>query len=275
MSKLIKTSLKLTKYKPLVKKQIGLRKSAGRNNLGRITVRHQGGGVKRSYRLIDWSRKADSGIVTNLEYDPNRTSYIAKLTYMNSSENQDLKHSYILAPKGLKIFDKLQTILNDQTNFVLRVGDVSKLINFEVGDFVHCVEAVPGQGAIYARAAGTFCQVLQSSKVNYVKLKLPSGSQKLFPSTAKATLGILGREYLFQENLEKAGRNRWKNKRPTVRGVAMNPVDHPHGGGQGKTKGGRPSVSFKSRITKGQPTRSPRKKNILILSPRKSKKKNV
>lgn len=272
MGKFIENSLKLSKYKPLIKKVRGLRKKAGRNNHGRITVRHQGGGVKQTYRQIDWARNLTGGIVTNLEYDPNRSTYIAKLTYPKNETVDNEAHSYILAPKGLKVFDKLQTILDDRTNFVLRTGDVSKLSNFEVGDFIHCVEAVPGQGAMYARSAGTFCQVLQTS-TKYVLLKLPSGSKKLFSPSARATLGILGRENLYQRNLEKAGRNRWLNKRPSVRGVAMNPVDHPHGGGQGKTKGGRPSVTPNARPTKGQPTRSPRKKNPLILEPRVNKKK--
>ena len=261
--------MKLTKYKPIRQKSVGLVKKAGRNNLGRITVRHQGGGVKQSYRNIDWSRSLSGGVVTNLEYDPNRSAYLAKLTY--PEEGKQLKsggHSYILAPKGLKVFDTLQTILDNRKNFLLRTGDVSVLANFEVGDFVHCVEAIPNQGAIYARSAGTFCQVLQSANTNYVKLKLPSGSQRLFSPLSKATYGILGREEHNLRIIGKAGRNRWLNIRPTVRGVAMNPVDHPHGGGQGKTKGGRPSVTPNSRPTKGQFTRSPRKKNNLILTTR-------
>ena len=263
--------MKLAKYKPIRKKVIGLVKKAGRNNLGRITVRHQGGGVKQAYREIDWSRNLSGGIVTNLEYDPNRSTYLAKLTY--PEQEKDFKnsggHSYILAPKGLKVFDTLQTIVDERTNYLLRTGDVSTLSKFEVGDFIHCVEAIPNQGALYARSAGTYCQILQSATSKYVRLKLPSGSQRLFSPLAKATYGILGREEHNQRNLEKAGRNRWLNIRPTVRGVAMNPVDHPHGGGQGKTKGGRPSVTPNSRPTKGQPTRSPRKKNPLILEVRK------
>ena len=271
MAKFFEGTMKLAKHKSIRQKTVGLVKKAGRNNLGRITVRHQGGGVKQAYRFIDWSRTLTGGVVTNLEYDPNRSTYLARLTYPEE-EQQNKKsggHSYILAPKGLKVFDTLQTILDNRKNFLLRTGDVSVLANFEVGDFIHCVEAIPNQGALYARSAGTFCQVLQSASTKYVKLKLPSGSQRLFSPLSKATYGILGREEHNQRNIEKAGRNRWLNIRPTVRGVAMNPVDHPHGGGQGKTKGGRPSVTPGSRPTKGQPTRSPRKKNNLILTPRK------
>lgn len=270
MLKSFESTLKLARNKPIRSKLKGISRKAGRNNLGRITVRHQGGGVKQSYRIIDWARTLSDGVVTNLEYDPNRSIYLARLTY--PEKEKDLKksggHSYILAPKGLKVFDRLQVISKDTKNFLLRTGDVSPLSKFEFGDFVHCVEAIPNQGALYARSAGTFCQVLQVSSTDFVKLKLPSGSHRLFSPLAKATYGILSNEYHNLRNIEKAGRSRWLNKRPSVRGVAMNPIDHPHGGGQGKTKGGRPSVTPNSWPTKGQPTRSARKKNSLILTPR-------
>jgi len=145
------------------------------------------------------------GIVTNFEYDPNRSALLAKLTSLDRSESG--AHSYILAPKGLKIFDVLQTVESKRTNLFLRPGDNSVLSNFEIGDFIHSVEALVGQGGIYARSAGTFCQVLEST-TTYVKLRLPSGSQRLFSPELKATLGILGREDHNLRNLEKAGRSR-------------------------------------------------------------------
>ena len=261
---------KLTKFKPLLKNlQHNVRKG-GRNNFGRITVRHQGGGVKQFHRILDLRRTFTNGIVTNFEYDPNRSAFLAKLTSINNDGSESGAHAYILAPKGLKIFEILQIIETKRINLFLRPGDCSIISNFEIGDFINTVEAIPGQGGIYARSAGTLCQILDST-FSFVKLKLPSGSQRLFSSKLKATLGILARESYNLRNLGKAGRSRWMNKRPSVRGVAMNPIDHPHGGGQGKTKGGRPSVTFNSRPTKGQPTRNPRKKNSLILTIRKKK----
>ena len=257
----------LAKQRPLKNQTKGSNHSSGRNHHGRLTVRHQGGGVKQLYRNIDWFRQHNNGMVVNFEYDPNRSARLAKLAFIDNKKKKDESYSfgYILAVKGMKIFDKLQTINDRKRNVFLRPGDASVLGNFETGDFLNCVEAIPGRGALFARSAGTFCQVLQSSATDYVKLRLPSGEQRLFSSTAKATLGVIANEDHGQINLKKAGRSRWLNKRPSVRGVAMNPVDHPHGGGQGKTKGGRPSVTPKSRPTKGQPTRSPRKKNSLIL----------
>ena len=151
-------------------------------------------------------RTQSGGVVTNLEYDPNRSAVLARLTYPEQHKNSG--HSYILAPKGLKVFDTLQTILDNRKNFFLRTGDVSVLANFEVGDFVHCVEAIPNQGALYARSAGTFCQVLQSASTDYVKLRLPSGSHRLFSPMAKGTFGVLGKEDHSQRILGKAGRSR-------------------------------------------------------------------
>ena len=147
------------------------------------------------------------------------------------------------------------------------------LINFEFGDLLHSLENVPNNKTIYARAAGTFCQVLQHSSLKYAKIRLPSGSQRLISLRAKGTLGVVSNENHNQRIIGKAGRSRWLNIRPTVRGVAMNPVDHPHGGGQGKTKGGRPSVTPASWPTKGQPTRNKRKQSNFIISKRKIKHK--
>jgi large subunit ribosomal protein L2 len=197
---------KLTKYKPLLKNVRGLLRKGGRNNLGQITVRHQGGGVKQKYRKIDFRRTFKNGIVTNFEYDPNRSAFLAKLTSIDTETN-NTHHAYILAPKGLKIFEILQTVDSKRINLFLRPGDCSILSNFEIGDFVNTVEATKNQDGIYSRSAGTFCQILESTAF-YVKLRLPSGSQKLFSPQLKATLGILARENYNLRNLGKAGRSR-------------------------------------------------------------------
>jgi len=246
-------------------------KKAGRNNTGKITVRHQGGGEKQFYRHINWSRQESSGIIANFEYDPNRSALLAKLYH--PEEKNNLQTSYILAPKGLKIFDKVTKYTSLTKNIALLPGDCTLIGNFEAGDFIHAVENVPNSVPIFARSAGTYCQILQHDSKDYAKIRLPSGSQRLIPVTARATLGVIANEEHNLKVLAKAGRSRWLNRRPSVRGVAMNPVDHPHGGGQGKTKGGRPSVTPYSLPTKGQPTKNPRKKNSLILSPRKIKRK--
>lgn len=239
--------------------------------MGRITVRHQGGGAKQFYRHINWSRTETSGIITNFEYDPNRSAILAKL--YNPEEKNSLQTSYILAPKGLKIFDKVTKYDSLTKNIALLPGDCTLIGNFEAGDFIHAVENTPNTRPIFARSAGTYCQVLQHDSKDYVKIRLPSGSQRLIPVNAQATLGVLANEEHSFKVLKKAGRSRWLNRRPSVRGVAMNPIDHPHGGGQGKTKGGRPSVTPFSLPTKGQPTKNPRKRNKLILTMRKSKRK--
>lgn len=266
--------MKFSKYKPSWKQLTALKHFAGRNNLGRITVRHQGGGHKQRYRLIDWTRNSTTGLVTNFEYDPNRSAFLAKLYHTDNNSKQTIKKSfsYILAPKGLKIFDKLTCVTTRAKNLLLKTGDSAILANFEFGDLLHNIEHVPGRGGLFARAAGTFCQVLQNTSNTHVAVRLPSGSHRLIPLEAKGTLGVVANEEHIHKNLQKAGRARWLNRRPTVRGVAMNPVDHPHGGGQGKTKGGRPSVTPFSWPTKGQPTRNPRKNKKLILAPRKKNK---
>lgn len=272
-----------TKFKTSKNLLIAKKKYGGRNNLGRITVHHQGGGVKQFYRIINWSRKEHFGFIANFEYDPNRTTKLAKLYHLEknfllSNIKSKLKEpklliSYILAPKGLKIFDKIRTFIGRMDGGLLLPGDCAELQNFEAGDFVHAVENIPNKIPLFARAAGTYCQILQYSSKIYIKVRLPSGSQRLISKYAYATAGTLSNEKHYKKNLKKAGRSRWLNKRPSVRGVAMNPVDHPHGGGQGKTKGGRPSVTPWSLPTKGQPTRNIRKVNELILTVRKRKKR--
>lgn len=263
--------MKFSKYKPSYKQLTTLKHFAGRNNLGRITVRHQGGGHKQRYRLIDWTREHQTGIVMNFEYDPNRSAFLTKLYHPDTTTSNKKSFSYILAPKGLKIFDKLHCITTRTKNLLLKTGDASILANFEFGDLLHNIEQTPGNGGLFARSAGTFCQVLQNTSNTHIAVRLPSGSQRWLPLNAKGTLGVVANEDHIHKNLQKAGRSRWLNRRPAVRGVAMNPVDHPHGGGQGKTKGGRPSVTPFSWPTKGQPTRNPRKNKALILTPRKKK----
>ena len=261
--------LKLSKFKSEKNLLEFKHKKGGRNNQGKITVPHQGGGAKQHYRQINWFRHEDVGTISNFEYDPNRTSFLVKLYH---NKNNCFNVSYILAPKGLKIFDRLRTFETKTRNIFLSPGDRTLLANFEPGDLIHSVETLPNKKAIFARSAGTFCQVLQHDSKKYAKIRLPSGSQRLINFEAKATFGILSNEKHNQRILGKAGRSRWLNKRPSVRGVAMNPIDHPHGGGQGKTKGGRPSVTPYAWPTKGQPTKNPRKKNNLILSLRKKRK---
>ncbi len=263
-------SVYFSKFKTYNKTNKALNHKAGRNNLGRITVNHQGGGHKRIYRKIDWNRSFEEGIVTNFEYDPNRSAYLMKI-YAKDIKTNNYNFYYCIAPKGVKVLDKIRTF-NEKTRTInLHIGDSSVLANFEFGDFLHSVEDIPGEKALFARSAGTFCQVLQYTSAEHLRLRLPSGSQRLIPVLSKGTLGVVANENHRHRIIGKAGRSRWMNKRPSVRGVAMNPVDHPHGGGQGKTKGGRPSVTPWSRPTKGQPTRSSRRKNLRILTVAKKK----
>jgi large subunit ribosomal protein L2 len=246
---------------------------SGRNFEGKITVRHRGGGHKQAYRIIDWNRSKTSGLIIGFEYDPQRTAPLVKLFHADSST-----FSYILAPAGVKLFQEIYTY-NEKlpATKLLCVGDSAPISFFETGDFIHAVEAYSGQGPIFGRSAGTFCQVrsfaqddfcFSARKENtyYAKVRLPSGSLRLIDFSARATLGPVAPSISSNKHLGKAGRTRWLGWRPTVRGVARNPVDHPHGGGQGKTSGGRPSVTFNSWPTKGQPTRHARRKNKLILA---------
>ena len=260
--------MQLSKYKPLYFKVKKIKKYAGRNNKGKITVRHQGGGHKQLYRTLDFNKNLNDGIVMSFEYDPNRSTFLAKILYSNI-DNSIKSYGYINATKNLKIFDRIKNFSEIQKNFLLRSGDTSILTNFEVGDSISCVEAIPGKGATYARSAGTSCKILQQYSTKYFKLKMPSGEEKLVSTKSSAMLGVVSNEEHYKKILKKAGRSRWLNKRPTVRGVAMNPVDHPHGGGQGKTKGGRTSVTPNSRPTKGQPTRKKRKINKYIIKKNK------
>ncbi len=206
------------------------RNRAGRDTRGRITVRHQGGGNKRRYRLIDFRRDKDGvpAKVAHVEYDPNRTARIALLHY------RDGEKRYILAPQGLEVGD---VVLSGE-GADIRPGNALPLRNIPVGTTVHAVELRPGAGARMARSAGTSVQ-LMAKEGRFATLRLPSGEMRLVETTCKATVGVVGNAEHELIALGKAGRNRWRGKRPSVRGVAMNPVDHPLGGGEGKSSGGR------------------------------------
>ena len=210
------------------------RNRAGRNNAGRITTRHQGGGNKRRYRQIDFKRSKDGvpAKVAYVEYDPNRTARIALLHYVDGEKR------YILAPNGLAVGDRLMS--GERAD--IRPGNALPLRNIPVGTIVHAVELQPGAGARLARSAGTGIQVM-AKEGRYATLRLPSGEMRLVLAACKATVGEVGNAEHELIQLGKAGRNRWKRKRPSVRGVAMNPVDHPLGGGEGKSSGGRHPTS--------------------------------
>ena len=212
-----------------------LPKKGGRNNQGRITTRHQGGGHKRAYRVIDFRRYDKDGVpakVAHIEYDPNRSARIALLSYVDGEKR------YILAPQGVAVGDRLMSGAEAE----IRPGNALQLRNIPVGTVVHAIELKPGAGAKMARSAGASVQ-LMAKEGAMATLRLPSGEMRLVPSTCKATIGEVGNAEHELISLGKAGRARWKRKRPSVRGVAMNPVDHPLGGGEGKSSGGRHPTS--------------------------------
>ncbi|MEM8497233.1 MAG: 50S ribosomal protein L2 [Pseudomonadota bacterium] len=246
-------------YAPLLEKKS---KSGGRNNNGRITTRHRGGGHKQHYRIIDF-RRDKNGIpatVERLEYDPNRTAFIALLVYA------DGERRYIIAPKGVKAGDQL--ISGD--NSPIKAGNTLPLRNIPLGSVIHCVEMKPGKGAQIARSAGTSAQLV-AKEGRYATLRLRSGETRKILSDCRATLGEVCNSEHNLRSLGKAGAARWRGVRPTVRGVAMNPVDHPHGGGEGRTSGGRHPVSPWGTPTKGYKTRKNKRTNDLIVRRRKRK----
>lgn len=253
----------LDKVKPERSLTAQLKKNSGRNNLGRITVRHRGGGAKRSYRIIDFKRdkKGIVGKVESVEYDPNRTAFIAKVLY------SDGERRYILSPDGLK---KGHIIVSDEAVDV-RPGNTMCLKNIPLGTIIHNVEMKPGKGGQISRSAGSSCQ-LAGKTGDYVQLKMPSGELRRIPSTCLATIGVVSNQDHSNRKLGKAGKKRWLGIRPTVRGVAMNPVDHPHGGGEGRTSGGRHPVSPWALPTKGYKTRKNKRTQKMIITPRKKKK---
>lgn len=250
----------LTKSKPIKKLTTTLNNSGGRNNQGRITSYHKGGGVKKKYRLIDFKRSIIDipAKVTRLEYDPNRSAFIALVCYINGSL------SYILAPDGLKEGD----VVISSSTAEIKVGNATPLSNIPLGTLVHNIELKPNGGGQLARAAGTYARLIKKNPEGYATLKLSSGEQRQVSLNSFATIGRVSN--LENKNISKgkAGANRWLNRRPVVRGVAMNPVDHPHGGGEGKTSGGRVSVTPWGKPTKGKPTRRKRLRNRFIEKPR-------
>ena len=241
----------------------GLTKSGGRNNYGRVTVRFRGGGHKRSYRLIDFKRtKADMpATVERLEYDPNRTAFIALIKY------EDGELAYILAPQRLAAGD---TVVSGNRVDV-KPGNAMPLANIPVGTIVHNVELKPGKGGQIARSAGAYVQLVGRDQ-GYALLRLSSGEQRMVPGTCMATIGAVSNPDHSNITIAKAGRNRWLGKRPHVRGVVMNPVDHPHGGGEGRTSGGRHPVTPWGKPTKGKKTRRNKSTSKFIVRSRHQKK---
>lgn len=239
----------------------GISKTGGRNNRGRITSRHIGGGHKRLYRLIDFKRNKFDSVATieRIEYDPNRTAYIALLKY------EDGALSYILAPAKLKQGDKVVSGLGSDVD--IKIGNALPLKNIPVGTVVHNVEMKPGKGGQIARSAGTSVS-LAGKDSGYAQLKLASGELRVVPLECMATIGTLSNADKKNTTIGKAGRNRWLGNRPHVRGVAMNPIDHPHGGGEGKTSGGRHPVTPWGKKTKGKKTRKNKLTTRFILKRR-------
>ena len=231
-------------------------KSGGRNNAGRITTRHRGGGHKRHYRVIDFKRDKDGvpATVERLEYDPNRSANIALLKYA------DGERRYIIAPRGVSAGDELRS----GTGAPIRAGNAMALRSVPVGSVVHCIELKPGKGAQMARSAGTSAQLVAREGA-YATLRLRSGEMRRVLADCRATLGEVGNSEHNLRSLGKAGAKRWRGVRPTVRGVAMNPVDHPHGGGEGRTSGGRHPVTPWGVPTKGHKTRSNKRTDKLIV----------
>ena len=229
---------------------VPVKKTTGRNNQGKITVRHRGGGVKRKYRLIDFKRRKDgiTAIVTAIEYDPNRSANIALITY------KDGEKAYIIAPKGLTV----GTVIESGENVDIKVGNALPIMNIPVGTVIHNIELKPGKGASLARSAGASAQILGREE-KYVLIRLGSGETRRILGTCRATIGVVGNEDYSLVKIGKAGRTRHKGFRPTVRGSVMNPNDHPHGGGEGRapigrsgpmTPWGKPALGYKTRKNK-------------------------
>ena len=254
------TSEGLDKVKPIKKLLSSMKSKAGRNNTGRITVRRRGGGVKRRYRIIDFKRnKFDiPAKVQGIVYDPNRTCHIALLAYLDGEK------SYIIAPKGTKVGD---TIISSETADI-KNGNSKLLKNIPVGTLIHNVEIHPGAGGQFARSAGSYVQ-LMAKEGDSVLLRMPSGELRKVKSVCRATIGQVGNSEFENRVIGKAGKNRHLGRRPKVRGVAMNPVDHPHGGGEGRTSGGRHPVTPWGVPTKGFKTRKNKRTDRFIVKRRK------
>ena len=244
----VSTFEEITKKRPERKLTIALRKTGGRNNHGRITSRHRGGGHQRRYRIIDFKRnKYDmSAVIGSIEYDPNRSPRIALLEY------EDGEKRYIIAPDGLKVGDKVISTQHNQIPF--KTGNAMPLGSIPEGLLVHNIELKPGKGAQMARSAGAYARIM-ANEAGMITLKLPSGEMRMVSEQCIATIGMVGYKSHESIVIGKAGRSRWLGRRPKVRGVVMNPVDHPHGGGEGRTSGGRHPVSPWGMPTKGYRTR--------------------
>jgi len=246
-------------HRPLVESQT---RTSGRNNDGRITVRHRGGGHKHSYRIIDFRRSKDGvvGRIERLEYDPNRSAHIALVLYA------DGERRYIVAPRGLSEGDQIES----GEGAAIRVGNALPLKNIPVGTVIHCVEMKLGKGAQLARSAGASVQYV-GREAGYALLRLRSGEVRRIHLECRAVIGEVGNEENSLRKLGKAGAKRWRGIRPTVRGVAMNPVDHPHGGGEGRTSGGRDPCTPWGVPTKGFRTRKNKRTDPMIMRRRKKK----
>jgi large subunit ribosomal protein L2 len=254
----------LWKGRPVKALTEGLTKSGGRNNTGRITMRRMGGGAKRLYRIIDFKRRKHDmpALVERIEYDPNRSAFIALIRY------DDGEAAYILAPQRLAVGDKV--VSGDKTD--VKPGNAMPFSGMPIGTIVHNVELKPGKGGQIARAAGTYAQFIGRDG-GYAQLRLSSGEVRLVRQECMATVGAVSNPDNSNQNLGKAGRNRHLGKRPSVRGVAMNPIDHPHGGGEGRTSGGRTPVTPWGKDTKGSRTRRNKTTNKMIVRSRHAKKK--
>ena len=244
-------------YAPLLERQS---KGNGRNNQGRITMRHKGGGHKQHYRIVDFRRDKDGIVakVERLEYDPNRSASLALLLYA------DGERRYVIAPKGLT--PGAQLVSGAQAP--IKAGNALPLRNIPVGTTVHCIEMLPGKGAQIARSAGASAQLL-AREGSYAQLRLRSGEIRKVHVDCRATIGEVGNEEHNLESIGKAGRKRWRGVRPTVRGVAMNPIDHPHGGGEGRTAAAQPPVSPWGVQTKGFKTRRNKRTQVMIVRDRR------
>jgi len=250
----------LWKGKPVKSLSHGKISTGGRNNLGRITSRSKGAGHKNKYRLVDFYRKKDDlqATVERIEYDPNRSSYLALVKYEDGAKN------YILAPNQIKKGDKIVSGRNKE----IKIGNCMPLSDIPAGTDIHNIELAPNGGGKIARSAGSSAEISGVDE-NYCVLRLSSGEIRKIINTARATIGSVSNNDHQNIKIGKAGRNRWKGKRPSVRGVAMNPVDHPHGGGEGRTSGGRHPVTPWGKSTKGKKTRNNKKTNVFILKRRK------
>ncbi|PTW40871.1 MULTISPECIES: 50S ribosomal protein L2 [Rhodovulum] len=254
----------LWKGRPVKTLTEGLTKSGGRNNAGRITARRRGGGAKRLYRIVDFKRtKFDVvGTVERIEYDPNRTAFIALIRY------EDGEQAYILAPQRLGVGDKV--VASKKAD--VKPGNAMPFTGMPIGTIVHNVELKPGKGGQIARAAGTYAQFVGRDG-GYAQIRLSSGELRLVRQECMATVGAVSNPDNSNQNIGKAGRNRHLGKRPSVRGVVMNPIDHPHGGGEGRTSGGRHPVTPWGKPTKGAKTRRNKATDKYILRSRHARKK--